>query len=344
MKYTKSVTLALLLVVAANTVNGNTNAPCKDDQKVADAMECVADYARDGNCDWGHWTEMYINCQLPDARIDDYLLPIVEAGQCSWEKWSEGVYAPLYDNYLRDCSHEGDEDDGDSDDIYIEPPEDAPCKDDQKVADAMECVADYARDGNCDWGHWTEMYINCQLPDARIDDYLLPIVEADQCSWEQWSEGVYAPLYDNYLRDCSSSGDNGGTIVVPPSLNHCEILRLELIVGCTGLLGSFFGAIGYAGCMAAAATAWHICFENMDRRLDSDNSNIESSNQLCGNSCMDMLRNVDAPEANEYTMNGIPEEEAKEAFQKGMIFGHDLVAKVGGEDYLASIDLSMLAL
>lgn len=217
-------------------------------------------------------------------------------------------------------------------DYVVVSPEDAPCKDDAKVADAIDCVADFAREGICNWYHWTEMYITCKLSNAKIDDYLLPIVERSQCTWDRWTEGVYDPLYDKYLKDCSGGNGNAGgvNIVNSGSLNACELLRVELILGCTSLLAAtFFGAIAYAGCMAVSATAWHICFENMDRRL-ANGGQIEISQQICGDVCMDLLHNVDAPEAKEYQLDGgITEHEAKIAFDEGMVFGHDLVAKLG---------------
>ena len=85
-----------------------------------------------------------------------------------------------------------------------------------------------------------------------------------------------------------------------------------------------------------------ICFENLDRRLTDADDDTSSSNHLCGDVCMDMLHSVDAPEANEYDLSsGISKEDTNNAFDEGMAFGHDLVAKLGDQVYLLSIDLSM---
>jgi len=72
---------------------------CRLDTKISDAMVCVADFAREGACDWDHWSEIYSTCKLYDASIDTYLLPIVQGGQCTCNRWTVGVYYPLYDEY-----------------------------------------------------------------------------------------------------------------------------------------------------------------------------------------------------------------------------------------------------
>ena len=149
------------------------------------------------------------------------------------------------------------------------------------------------------------------------------------------------------MKDCIDGGESGNNgdiiIVLPPALNQCEVLRLELIVGCIALLSaSFCGAIAYAGYMATSATAWHICFENLDRRLSDAEDDTRSSNHVCGEVCMELLHGVDAPEANAYDLSsGISNDEAKKAFDEGMAFGHDLVSKLGEQEYLLSIDVSM---
>lgn len=125
---------------------------------------------------------------------------------------------------------------------------------------------------------------------------------------------------------------NNMPIVVEPSLNECEILRLELIVGCTGLLaGSFWGLFAYAGCMTAAATAWHICFENMDRRLltGDETTGGSSFDNVCGDECLKMLReDVDVPELNLHEFHGLTDEETRVAYDEGVIYCYHLVAKI----------------
>lgn len=101
--------LPLALIVKSITTSTALISPCKYDVKVADAMDCLADYARNGNCDWDHWNDMETTCHLADAQIDRHLIPIVQSDECTWEKWTIGVVRPLFDNCLRD----GDEDESD---------------------------------------------------------------------------------------------------------------------------------------------------------------------------------------------------------------------------------------
>jgi hypothetical protein len=86
----------------------------------------------------------------------------------------------------------------------------------------------------------------------------------------------------------------GGTIT---NLNYCEVLRAELIIGCFSLLPALFA---FPGCMAAAATAWHICFQNTGRQLVD-----VIPREVCGDECFMMLSNVDAPEADAYDFTKI---------------------------------------
>ena len=706
MKYFKTFPLMLSVTsTAALNVNEKqdkpnsspTDAPCPDDAKVLDAMDCVADYARDGKCDWENWTEMYINCDLPGARIDDYLLPIVEANECTWERWTDGVYLPLFGDYLKDCSDDGGGNNnggptpgptptpGPLECIDTRASGSGPAGDDSRGSyidgtssqceyyrDKSEChlfgkggcektcgicsptdintvrqyvletgyplakdwefefnsdgpqiegkddfltysvedqsgynvwVKMHAKDefstsnggcvlrfsvrcnevrdaseikftlsggvilrwngssfsyqswsngfttlgssdispnsqwhtivmvitgdkvslfedglerfrdkstrvgktikpvfhmqalnrgsnlsfdlkdifvmpgvsyvqGNSSWDYpmlgdmlpssvltykerdgggkfsfdnygftrfssfpqikhnmWGNLQVERKVPNGvftywvRVNssggseskvqlpgNVILRLVNnGNSASWVTWTGGRFSPIGPSNIQagqneftvvtlvfsantvtvmeegrivgtlESMNRGDvspsiglqhlQSGTdvsidiggfrtvpstklaqhtgpddiVIVTPALNQCEILRLELIVGCTALLSaSFFGAIAYAGCMAVSATAWHICFENLDRRLSDADDDIRSSKHLCGDECMKMLHSVDAPEANAYDLSsGISDEEAKKSFDEGMAFGHDLVAKLGEQEYFLSVDLSM---
>jgi hypothetical protein len=83
---------------------------------VADAIDCVAKYAEDAKCDWEHWSEMYEKCNLYNAKIDNYLLDIVKKEQCTWSRWTEGIYLPLY----RYCNGEDEAEIQPNTDTYIE--------------------------------------------------------------------------------------------------------------------------------------------------------------------------------------------------------------------------------
>jgi len=108
------------------------------------------------------------------------------------------------------------------------------------------------------------------------------------------------------------------------NLNHCEVLRLELIAGCVAFLPNVFG---YAGCMAAAATAWHICFESMDRRVMTMVDPI--STPWYEDATLEMmLKNVDAPEGDAYDFTHVSESQMTNDFEDGKKFGNDLVARL----------------
>lgn len=78
------------------------SSPCQDYQAIDNAIDCVANYARDDICDWYHWSEIYRNCNLPEANIDNYLLPKVKDGLCVWSKWTEEIFIPLYEDYCKE--------------------------------------------------------------------------------------------------------------------------------------------------------------------------------------------------------------------------------------------------
>lgn len=136
----------------------------------------------------------------------------------------------------------------------------------------------------------------------------------------------------NQLFDFNIVITGGG--VSGTNLNACEVLRLELIAGCLGMLPNIFA---YAGCMAAAATAWHICFETTDRRSllrgDSDKKREdvveEQDNSAipgCGPECMAILKDVNVPEeVSNYTFEGLIDGDMEEAFENGKAFGELLV-------------------
>ena len=122
----------------------------------------------------------------------------------------------------------------------------------------------------------------------------------------------------------------------PPShgtgLNRCEILRLELIAGCTALIFvPFFGPFLSAGCLAAAAVSWNDCFEHLDeRRLQTIDNGVESSfDKLCGDSCLKMLRtDIGAPESESFEIHGLSEEEVRSAYNEGLVYGYQLAAEI----------------
>jgi hypothetical protein len=51
---------------------------------------CMASYAKEGQCDWGHWSEMYEVCELYKyPPLDDQeTIAAVKAGKCEWSHWS----------------------------------------------------------------------------------------------------------------------------------------------------------------------------------------------------------------------------------------------------------------
>ncbi len=59
-------------------------------QTLADAQDCVSQYVGLNHCDWTHWTDMYLTCNTNGFTAmdgDDYLLDIVQAGECTSAKW-----------------------------------------------------------------------------------------------------------------------------------------------------------------------------------------------------------------------------------------------------------------
>lgn len=51
---------------------------------------CMASYSKEGQCDWGHWSEMYEVCELYKyPPLDDQeTIAAVKAGKCEWSNWS----------------------------------------------------------------------------------------------------------------------------------------------------------------------------------------------------------------------------------------------------------------
>lgn len=59
---------------------------------LADAKDCVSQYVALNSCDWTHWTEMYFTCRTNDfsaMAADDFLLDIVQAGECTQASWPQ---------------------------------------------------------------------------------------------------------------------------------------------------------------------------------------------------------------------------------------------------------------
>lgn len=108
----------------------------------------------------------------------------------------------------------------------------------------------------------------------------------------------------------------------PGGLNHCEILRLELTAGCIGLLPNPFAV---AGCMAASATLWHICFETMDNGMMATHVDTPWYEDK---TLYSMLKNVDAPEEDEYNFVGATEAQMTKDFDDGKKFASDLAAQL----------------
>lgn len=51
------------------------------------------------------------------------------------------------------------------------------------------CMARYSKEGQCDWGHWSEMYEVCELYKypKLSDPETIAAVKADKCQWSNWS-------------------------------------------------------------------------------------------------------------------------------------------------------------
>ncbi len=156
---------------------------CNSFYNVSTAMECVSHYAERGKCDLSHWLDMFFNCKLHEAGINEYLAPIVRAGTCTWDVFQEQISDPLFANYLDHCW------------------DDVPCY--NATYDAINCVGLYAEDDKCDWIHWSEMVESCNLDEAGIEEYLLPIVKNNKCTWQRWSDHVYHELF-YYMDHCHS--------------------------------------------------------------------------------------------------------------------------------------------
>ncbi len=160
-------------------------AECKDFYNVSTAMECVASYAEDEKCNLSNWLDMFFDCQLHEAGINEYLAPIVSADNCTWDNFEEYVRDPLYEDYLGHCW------------------DDVPCKSYNATYDAINCVGDqYAiYNDTCDWIHWPEMVENCALYEGGINMYLVPIVKNNKCTMERWDDHIY-PELDFYMGHC----------------------------------------------------------------------------------------------------------------------------------------------
>ena len=80
--------------------NGNgTESECEDKPKIIDALDCVQGYAENDKCDWDHWTEMYINCELAHS-IDDFLLPKVKDDQvCKKDTFQQEIRMAVYNEF-----------------------------------------------------------------------------------------------------------------------------------------------------------------------------------------------------------------------------------------------------
>lgn len=134
-------------------------------QSLAEALSCVESYAMSNTCDWAHWTEMYLTCQTYafDAMDnDDYLLDIVQSGACTAANW------PAYS-------------------AIIEYRDSAP----QTVTESLDCVSQFVSLNDCDWSHWTEMYLTCDtyaFSAMHDDDYLLDIVHSGECTAANWPQ------------------------------------------------------------------------------------------------------------------------------------------------------------
>jgi hypothetical protein len=108
----------------------------------------------------------------------------------------------------------------------------------------------------------------------------------------------------------------GGTI---NDLSYCEALRLDLITGCISLLPALFA---FHGCTAAAATAWHNCFQDTGMQLVD-----VIPGEVCGDECLKMLSNVDAPEADANGFTKKSDNEMKADFEAGQKYSKMLAEK-----------------
>lgn len=122
------------------------------------------------------------------------------------------------------------------------------------------------------------------------------------------------------------------TVITDTGLNHRLILRAELIIVCIILLtSSLFVANAYAGCMSTSATVCHVCFENLDdRRLsETTGSNFDL---MCGDECLKILyQDLCVPTLGSFddlSHGGMTENKIRAAYNKGVMYGYHLVAKV----------------
>merc|ERR1711970_920127 len=87
----KVILVSIFLIATMNC--GNAAFDCG---KLRNTLDCVAEYARRGECDWNNWSSMAKDCDV-FFPLNKILISYVKSGQCTWSNWSRGVYQPIMD-------------------------------------------------------------------------------------------------------------------------------------------------------------------------------------------------------------------------------------------------------
>ena len=162
----------ILATLAATLMAGAPSIQAKP-KTTTDALDCVGRYAKSGNCDWNHWSELWDACSVasfPALNDDDFLLNKVKSGLCTSTAWPD---LELLVNYRE------------------QPP--------ANLDESVNCVSRYAHMNICDWDHWSEMAKTCNTIYTELakDDFLLNKVKGGECTWDNWSNlfnEIYVPL------------------------------------------------------------------------------------------------------------------------------------------------------